>query len=67
MKTRKIRKLTEPLVYIALVAAFGFVTTVVNHTRSTQPLTDTELVSYTLEEQPQELIAGKIEATKKGS
>ncbi len=33
MKAKKnIRKWTEPLVYVVLVAAFGFITTVVNHT-----------------------------------
>ena len=51
MKTRSIRNLIEPLVYIVLVAAFGFITTVVNHTRSYTPVTDSELVHQTMESQ----------------
>ncbi|MFC2081364.1 hypothetical protein ACFLR8_04060 [Bacteroidota bacterium] len=50
MKTKnKIKKWTEPLVYVVLVAAFGFITTVVNHTGREQQLNDTEFVSLTLE------------------
>ena len=67
MKTRSIRTLIEPLVYIAFVAAFGFITTVVNHTSSAQPVTDTEIVSYTVEDQPQELLSSKSETINKGS
>ena len=50
MKAKKnIRKWTEPLVYIVLVAAFGFITTVVNHTGREDQLRDAEFVSLTLE------------------
>ena len=49
MKKKNIRKWTEPLVYIVLVASFGFITTIVNHTRDVQPIIDTELVSQNLE------------------
>ena len=49
MKSKSIRKWTEPLVYIVLVASFGFITTIVNHTRDVQPVFDTELVSQNLE------------------
>ena len=50
MKMRKkIRKWTEPLVYVVLVAAFGFITTVVNHTGREEQLRNAEFVSLTLE------------------
>ena len=46
---KKIRKWIEPLVYVVLVAAFGFITTVVNHTGRGDQLRDAEFVSLTLE------------------
>lgn len=51
MKKKNIRKWTEPLVYIVLVASFGFITTIVNHSRDEQPVINTELVSQSLETQ----------------
>ena len=52
MKTKKnIHRLAEPLVYIVLVAAFGFITTVVNHSQQENQVTDTELVSLTFEDE----------------
>jgi len=51
MKTRSITELAEPLAYIILVAVFGFITTVVNHTRSTTPVRDSELVILNMESQ----------------
>ena len=56
MKTGKnIRRITEPVVYVVLVAAFGFITTVVNHNSDQQQLRDTELVSFTLENEIEDL------------
>lgn len=46
---KNIRKWTEPLVYVVLVAAFGFITTVVNHTGREEQLRNAEFVSLTLE------------------
>ena len=51
MRTGRLRKLTEPLVYVLLVAAFGFITTFVNHNRPPRLLNDPGLVSYTIEQQ----------------
>ena len=52
MKTRKsIKKWTEPLTYIVLVAAFGFISTVVTHVRSESPIQEKDLVSFTLEQE----------------
>ena len=45
MKTRKnIKRFTEPLVYFVLVAAFGFITTVVNHSGKEEQIKDAEFV-----------------------
>jgi hypothetical protein len=44
-----IRKWTEPLTYVVLVAAFGFITTVVTHARSESPVQEKDMVSLTLE------------------
>ena len=50
MKARKnIKKWTEPLTYFVLVAVFGFLTTVVTHARSEEPVQDKDLVSFTIE------------------
>ena len=50
MKIREnIKKLTEPLVYVVLVAGFGFITTVVNHTNREEQLREAEFVSLTIE------------------
>jgi len=50
MKTKmNIKKWTEPLIYVILVAAFGFLTTVVTHTRSEKPVEENDLVSFTIE------------------
>jgi len=50
MKARKnIKKWTEPLTYAVLVAAFGFLSTMVTHARSEEPIQDTDLVSFTIE------------------
>ena len=43
------------MIYIVLVAAFGFITTVVNHTGKEDQLRDAEFVSLTLENQMAEL------------
>ncbi len=59
MKTRKrIRKWTEPLVYIVLVSAFGFITSVVNHSSGQEEqLRESEFVTLTLEYELEALIA----------
>jgi hypothetical protein len=50
MKTRRnIKRWTEPSIYVVLVAAFGFITTVVTHTRSEGPVKENDLVSFTVE------------------
>jgi len=46
---KNIKKWTEPLTYVVLVAAFGFITTIVTHTRSEKPVQDKDMVSYTIE------------------
>ena len=46
---KKIKKWTEPLVYVVLVAAFGFLSTVVTHARSEDPVQEKDMVSFTLE------------------
>ena len=56
MKT--IKKLTEPLVYIILVASFGFITSVVNHSRGTQSVSDSRLMSLSIEQQLDALLTG---------
>jgi len=55
MKT--IRKITEPLAYIVLIAAFGFLTSVVNHSRSSQSDSDANLMSYSMEKQLTDMLA----------
>jgi hypothetical protein len=50
MKARKnIKKLTEPLTYVVLVAAFGFLNTVVTHSKSEDPVQENDLVTFTIE------------------
>ena len=46
---KNIKKWTEPLTYVILVAAFGFLTTMVTHARSEDPVKDKDLVSFTIE------------------
>jgi len=46
---KSIKKWTEPLTYVVLVAAFGFLSTVVTHARSEDPVQDKDLVSFTIE------------------
>jgi hypothetical protein len=46
---KKIKKWTEPLTYVVLVAAFGFLSTMATHTRSEDPVQDKDLVSFTIE------------------
>jgi hypothetical protein len=46
---RNKKKWTEPLIYVVLVAAFGFLTTFVTHARSEDPVQDKDLVSFTIE------------------
>lgn len=46
---KSIKKWTEPLTYVVLVAAFGFLSTVVTHARSEDPVQDKDLVSFTME------------------
>ena len=56
MKTKNnLRRFTEPMIYIILVAAFGFITTVVNHSGKEKQLRDAGFVSLTLENQIAEL------------
>ena len=57
MKTKNnIRRFTEPLVYIVLVAAFGFITTVVNHSGKEEQLRDAEFVSLSIESEIEALL-----------
>lgn len=57
MKAKKqIRKITEPLVYVVLVAAFGFITTIVNHSGQEEQTRDAELVSLSVEREFAELL-----------
>ena len=58
MKTINLGKIAEPLIYIILVAVVGFIATVVNHTKSRSPATDTELVSLDMEKQFKRLMNG---------
>ena len=67
MKTISIKTLMEPLVYVALVAALGFITTVVSRACNTNPVNETEIVTQTNEEQLQELFPVKSEAIKEVS
>ena len=60
MKT--IRKITEPLAYIVLIAAFGFLTSVVNHSQSSQSDTDAAMISYSMEQQLNETLAAEPKA-----
>jgi hypothetical protein len=45
----RLKKWTEPLSYIVLVAAFGFLTSVVTHARSEEPVQQNDMTSHTLE------------------
>jgi hypothetical protein len=55
--TNKIKRFTEPLVYLILVAAFGFITTVVNHSGREEQLRDAEFVSLTIESELEALLS----------
>ncbi|MFC2112419.1 hypothetical protein ACFLTA_04050 [Bacteroidota bacterium] len=58
MKTKKnIRRFTEPLVYFVLVAAFGFITTVVNHSGKEEQIREAEFVTLTMESELEALLA----------
>jgi hypothetical protein len=46
---KSIKKWTEPLTYVVLVAAFGFLSSVVTHARSEDPVQDKDVVSFTME------------------
>ena len=46
---KNIKKWTEPLTYVVLVAAFGFLSTMVTHARSEDPVQENDLVSFTIE------------------
>lgn len=48
---KKIKKWTEPLTYVVLVAAFGFLSTMVTPERSEDPVQDKDLVSFTIEDE----------------
>ena len=54
---RNIKKWTEPLTYVVLVAAFGFLTTFVTHERSEDPVQDKDLVSFTIENELETLFS----------
>lgn len=50
MKARKnIKRWTEPLTYVVLVAAFGFIATMVTHASSDTAVQEKEMVSFALE------------------
>ena len=50
MKTGKNKKKwIEPLTYVVLVAAFGFLSTMATHAGSEDPVQDKDLVSFTIE------------------
>ena len=52
MKIKKeIKRIAEPLVYLALVAVLGFFTTLVTHSKAETQIQDSEMVSLTLENQ----------------
>ena len=46
---KSIKKWTEPLTYVVLVAAFGFLSSVVTHASGEDPVQDKDLVSFTME------------------
>ncbi len=46
---KNIKKWTEPLTYVVLVAAFGFLSTMVTHARTEEPIQDKDMVSFTIE------------------
>ena len=56
MRTKKvIRKIAEPIVYFILVASFGLITTMVNHSEGNENLKDAEFVTLTMEHDMQAL------------
>jgi hypothetical protein len=58
MKAGKNRKKwTEPLTYVVLVAAFGFLSTMVTHARSEDPVQDRDLVTFTIENELEALFS----------
>lgn len=67
MKAQTLRKITEPLLYIVLVAAFGFLTAVINHSRNAGPVPETEFVAPTFEQQMAAMIQSEQEELKKVS
>ena len=64
MKLKNIKKVGEPLVYIVLVAAFGFITSVVNHSQGPEPASETKLMSFSLEQQLDAMLTGHKETSK---
>jgi hypothetical protein len=52
MKAKKnIKKWTEPLKYVLLVAAFGFIFTIATHTSTQDPVQESNQVTFTIEHQ----------------
>ena len=64
MKLKNIKKLGEPLGYIILVSAFGFITSVVNHSQASEPVSDTQLMSFSIEHQIDAMLTGKTAVSK---
>jgi len=64
MKLKNIKKLGEPLVYITLVAAFGFITSIVNHSQGQEPVSDAQLMSFSIEQQLDAMLTGKTAVSK---
>ena len=48
---KEIKRIAEPVVYLVLVASFGFIATLANHSKVETQIQDPELVSLTLEYQ----------------
>jgi len=46
---KKLRRFTEPLIYVVLVAIFGFITTIVTHRLKENQIKEPDLVSLTLD------------------
>ena len=46
---KNIKKWTEPLTYVVLVAAFGFLTTMVTYATGEDSVQENDLVSFTIE------------------
>ncbi len=63
---KNIRKWTEPLAYVVLVAAFGLLSTMVSHTRSEKPVNENDVVSFTFENDL-EVMLNKVKESKEVS